>query len=111
MLTALPALLVSLVSLLYVSPSIAASSANPTRLFDWAEKTYPNYFPVHVQSATVVYGNATYIYRYYPTTRNYLGLNLSNCGVYVIGTLTDGDMLFISYFTIFSDLYDGSCSY
>lgn len=107
---ALPAMLITIASLAYVAPTMAASTANPTRLFDWAERTYPQYFPVHVQSATAVYGGDTFIFRFYPQTGNYLGLNLSHCGVWVLGKLTDGDLLFINYFTNFTGLYDGLCS-
>jgi hypothetical protein len=103
------ATLIALASIFQISTSTAAPKADPTRLFDWAEKTYPNYFPSHVISASATYGTDTFIYRYYPKTRNYLGLNLRNCGVYVLGTLTDGDLLFINYFSQFKDLADGDC--
>ena len=103
------AIVIALSSIFYFSSGMALPNADPTRLFDWAEKTYPGYFPVHVTSQRVTYGTDTYIYRYYPATRNYLGLNLRNCGIYVLGTLTDGDLLFISYFSQFKDLADGYC--
>lgn len=93
----------------FTTLATAATTANPTRLFDWAEKTYPGYFPTHAANQTLVYGLDTYIYRYYPQSGNYLGLNLRNCGIYVIGTLTDGDLLFINYFTNFTGLSDGFC--
>ncbi len=38
-------------------------------LFDWAEKTYPNFFPGH-QGSMVIEG---YYARYYPSTNIYLG--------------------------------------
>lgn len=87
----------------------AASTADPARLFDWAESNYPGYFPSHAQTLSIVAGGDSYLYRYYPKTGNYLGLNLRNCGIYVIGPISDGDMLFINYFTNFTGLSSGFC--
>lgn len=53
--------------------TLAAARALPSAdlLFDWAERTYPQYFPSHRTSQTA----APYTYRFYPETGNYLGLD------------------------------------
>ena len=65
-------------------PAIApaqTSADNVTALLNWAELAFPQYFP-SAQSTRV---QAPYTYRYYPETRNYLGV--SGSGVWVLGPL------------------------
>lgn len=52
--------------------ALAASAlVDATNLMDWAEQAYPQYFPSHQQNQ--VY--APYIYRHYPETGAYLGVD------------------------------------
>lgn len=56
-------------------------------LFDWAEQSYSSLFPGH--AATQTY--SPYVYRYYPTTGNHLGV--ADQGVYVMGPVSNGQLL------------------
>jgi hypothetical protein len=49
----------------------AAAMVDATNLMDWAEQAYPQYFPSHQQSQSY----APYIFRYYPETGAYLGVD------------------------------------
>lgn len=53
-------------------------------LLDWAERTYPDLFPLHQRTSTWT----TYQYRYYPQTGNYVGV--SGDTVAVMGPLSGG---------------------
>lgn len=54
-----------------------------TLLLDWAEREYPTYFPGRQQNME----SAPYIYRYYPKTRNYVGV--AGEDVYILGPLSN----------------------
>lgn len=54
-----------------------------TLLFDWAERTYPQFFPSHQSNLE----SAPYTYRYYPETGNYVGV--AGDGVYILGPYSD----------------------
>ena len=58
----------------------------PTELMDWAERNYTVYFPGHQGNLTL----APYVYRYYPETRNYLGV--ADGHIYILGPVS-GDVL------------------
>ena len=58
----------------------------PAELMDWAERTYPDLFPGH--KPDLIW--SPYIYRYYPETRNYVGVAGSE--VYILGPVA-GDVL------------------
>ncbi|MDB5872148.1 MAG: hypothetical protein JWQ07_1590 [Ramlibacter sp.] len=62
----------------------AAIALTPTALMDWAEQNYSVYFPGHSQDQAL----APYIYRYYPATGNYLGVDGQN--IYVLGPVSGG---------------------
>jgi len=49
----------------------AAALVDATNLMDWAELRYPQFFPTHQQNKS----SAPYIYRYYPETNTYLGID------------------------------------
>jgi uncharacterized protein (DUF1800 family) len=72
------------------SEGVAASLTTPmpsaSELMDWAERNYAVFFPGHQSDLTL----APYIYRYYPETRNYLGV--ANGRVYILGPVS-GDVL------------------
>ncbi len=66
----------------------------PTLLLDWAERQYPGWFPGPQQDRQ----SPPYLYRFYPQTLNYLGVDgntvavlgpISNDQLSVVGTLTD----------------------
>lgn len=59
--------------------AIPASTTRATALLDWAERKFPNYFPSHRPDQFA----APYIYRHYPETGIYLGVDGTQ--VYVMG--------------------------
>ncbi|MBI3369080.1 MAG: DUF1800 domain-containing protein [Burkholderiales bacterium] len=59
----------------------------PTELMDWAETHYAQFFPTHATNLT----SDPYIYRYYPTTGNYLGVAGSD--IYLLGPAS-GNVLY-----------------
>lgn len=82
------------VSFAVSAPSAASAGSGPRRealsavpsgavaitadsLMDWAERTYPQLFPSGASTAT----SSPYVYRFYPETQNYLGLD----GAQVVG--------------------------
>lgn len=59
-------------------------------LFNWAERTYPNWFaPAGAISNTF----APYYYRYYPQTRAYLGASFADNHLYYLGPLSNNSIL------------------
>ena len=56
----------------------------PTELFDWAEQVYPQYFPPHQKDLVW----EPYVYRYYPSTQNYVGV--AGGVVYLLGPVGGG---------------------
>ncbi len=60
----------------------AADTASDTEvLLNWAENNYPQYFPSHQATQSV----NPWLYRYYPETGIYAGVNLTDNNVYVLG--------------------------
>lgn len=51
------------------------------KLLNWAETTYPNYFPNHQITQSI----DPWLFRYYPDTKIYAGVNKTNNDVYVLG--------------------------
>lgn len=79
---------------LQATAQVSARTPDADALFDWAERTYADWFPVHVASAQAL----GYTYRYYPGTGNYLGVKGNEVAVLgpatgqaitVVGTLSD----------------------
>src|SRR4051794_39814623 len=54
-----------------VAVARAAALVDAANLMDWAELRYPQYFPRHRESQL----SAPYVYRYYPETNTYLGVD------------------------------------
>lgn len=69
-----------------------------TELFDWAERTYPQYFPDHRPDLEA----DPYLYRHYPTLGNYLGL--AGDDVYVLGPVSGGELLRVGALADFAPL-------
>lgn len=58
-------------------------------LFDWAERTYPAYFPSHRANQSL----SPYVFRFYPETGNYVGLDGDT--VMILGPLSGGVLLVV----------------
>ncbi len=61
----------------------AVALPTPDQFMDWAERTYPAYFPDHQSNQ----GAGTLAYRFYPKSGNYLGV--SGNDVLVLGPISD----------------------
>lgn len=73
------------------------STATVGEILNWAEAQYPAFFPLEgrAPSAVLDAGNGLqYVYRYYPVSHNYLGVQVSDPGlpVYALGELTQGQL-------------------
>lgn len=70
--------------LLFLSNINSASAdiaSDIEKLLNWAEKTYPQYFPTQQTTQSFM----PWLYRFYPDTGIYAGVNTNNNGVYVLG--------------------------
>lgn len=56
-------------------------ASDTERLLNWAETTYPNFFPTHQVTQSI----DPWLFRYYPDTKIYAGVNKTNNDVYVLG--------------------------
>lgn len=63
---------------------LAAQVPTATQLMDWAETNYPQLFPGRQANLT----SAPYVYRFYPSTGNYLGVDAND--VYLLGPVAGG---------------------
>ena len=78
-----------------LSPRTAQVATATTKTVDgpalmaWAEQQYPQYF----SGASVAGTYGIYSYRFYQSTQNYLAIG--DGGVYVLGPITDGEVLFV----------------
>ena len=88
-----------------VSLTAVTTSLNPDALMNWAEMAYPYNFPSH--GVDIV--SPPYVYRYYASTGNYLGV--ANGEVYVMGTLSAGKLTDVgSASSFFCSVYPSNCS-
>lgn len=62
----------------FASADIASDTE---RLLNWAETAYPNLFPSHQATQNI----EPWIYRYYPESQIYAGVNRNDNDVYVLG--------------------------
>lgn len=67
-------------------------------LFDWAERSYPAFFPTHEANRQF----EQFTYRVYPSTGNHLGLAGSD--VYVLGPVSGGQLLRVGSLADFAPL-------
>ena len=77
-----------LLTALFTLPAVAQTAPRiPTaqELMDWAEGAYAPYFP----DRPATQSQDPYVYRYHPTTRNYLGV--AGNSVYVLGPVAGSD--------------------
>lgn len=73
----------------------AAQAPTATELMNWAEVHYPQYFP----SRQADLSSGPYVYRYYPETRNYLGV--ADGSVYVLGPIAGGELAYVAPLSTF----------
>ncbi len=93
-------------ALLRSAPLRAAPSVfDATSLLDWAEITYPQYFPGTQPSLFF----APYVYRYYPETQNYVGV--AGNDVYVLGPVFNDVLTWVGTLADFScTAHPSSCA-
>lgn len=65
----------------YISPVSADITSDANRLFDWTENSYSQYFP----SKQVTQNIDSWLFRFYPQTQSYVGVNVNDNSVYVFG--------------------------
>ncbi|WP_284614750.1 hypothetical protein [Aquabacterium humicola] len=70
-----------------LAATAAPRTPTPDELFDWAERTYPQFFPTHQPTLTF----PPYAYRHYPQTGNYAAV--ANGIAYVLGPISNNEML------------------
>ncbi len=71
------------------SAGSAPSASQIDTLFDWAEASYPQFFPGEATSLSA-FG---YRYRYYPGSLNHLGVADSDPAIFLLGPVSDGQIL------------------
>lgn len=59
----------------------ADKASDTDKLLNWAESNYPQYFPAHQATQNT----EPWLFRFYPETNAYVGVNTSNDGAYVFG--------------------------
>ncbi len=74
-------LLCTLVSLSNIGFAAADTTSDSDTLLNWAENNYPTYFPTHQTTQST----APWLFRFYPETNVYAGVNTNDNGVYVFG--------------------------
>lgn len=85
--------------------ALAVRTPDATELFDWAEKTYSQFFPGHQFNQSF----DTFTYRYYPATGNYVGL--SGTTISVLGPISGGSILVVGQVSDFACLvYPADCA-
>lgn len=70
--------LILLVKANFASANLAADTE---RLLNWAETTFPQYFPSHQGTQSI----EPWLFRFYPESQVYAGVNKSDNSVYVLG--------------------------
>ncbi len=89
------------------------NSANINCLLNWAEASYPSTLsPPVVSPATAPFSVITsvsspYIYRYYPNTKMYVGVNIANNNVYTLSSTQTTPQL---YRSLSSLLFESECN-
>lgn len=71
----------TLVLLGNISFAAADTASDTDTLLNWAENNYPTYFPTHQTTQSI----APWLFRFYPDTNVYAGVNTNDNGVYVFG--------------------------
>ncbi|NBQ69591.1 MAG: hypothetical protein EBU46_12500 [Nitrosomonadaceae bacterium] len=71
----------TLVFLGNISLASADTASDTDTLLNWAENNYPAYFLTHQTTQSI----APWLFRFYPETNVYAGVNTNDNGVYVFG--------------------------
>lgn len=73
-------------------PALVLKPANSEAdcIFDWAERSYPQYFSPPGASSAV---SPPYFYRYYPSTGNYVATSSADSQVWVSGPISGGHLM------------------
>lgn len=72
----------------------------PTELFNWAERTYPQFFPSSRQNLVL----GPYTYRYYPESQNHAAV--AGDEIYVQGPISGGSLMRVGTLAEFTCLVD-----
>lgn len=67
---------------------LGGTDVSADELMNWAERTFPQFFSPAAQPSQT---SAPYVYRFYPGTQNYLGLDDDK--IYVLGPVSGGALL------------------
>ncbi|MGE0333363.1 MAG: YHYH protein [Ramlibacter sp.] len=70
-------------------PPQAAVAPDATTLMDWAELTYPQFFPSRRSNLF----SSPYTYRYYPESQNHLGI--AGDSIYVLGPMSGNQIAYV----------------
>jgi len=85
--------------------SVPVRSVDAIALLDWAETSYPQFFPSHQPDQSFT----PFIYRYYPENQNYLGVAADK--IYVLGPIGGGTLLYVGTLSEFScRVYPENCT-
>lgn len=82
-----------------VTQSITIGLSRDDCLFNWAERTYAQYFSP--AGATDVTSIAPYTYRYYSGTHNYLAVSSADNNVYILGPISGNNIVQVGPVTSF----------
>ena len=94
--------------MLSMSGARAATLAEANTVFGYAETQYPQWFPATQSTLT---SNDGYLYRYYPSTGNYIGVINERVNVY--GPITGNTLVDVGAFSTYLNLANasaGSCT-
>lgn len=70
-------------------PPQAAVAPDATTLMDWAERTYPQFFPSQRSNLF----SSPYTYRYYPESQNHLGI--AGDSIFVLGPMSGNQIAYV----------------
>ena len=79
-------------------PPQAAVAPDATTLMNWAELTYPQYFPSQRSNLF----SSPYTYRYYPESQNHLGI--AGDSIFVLGPMSGNQIAYVGSLTGFACL-------
>jgi hypothetical protein len=79
----------------------SAKSNTPECVFDWAERSYAQYFSPAGASSQL---SDPYYFRYYPGTKNYLAVSAANDHIWVLGPMSGDSPLDVSPLSYFANL-------
>jgi len=82
-------------------PTLAKIASTPDCIFNWAERTYPQYFSP-AGPASQRYG--PYYYRYYAGPQNYLASSAANNHIWILGPLSGGSLLDVAPLSYFANI-------